>query len=203
MQTFTQLSKEIAIELTMLGTLDDNPIWTASLPDDSWHPVSYLKADDGREVRLWFDSRELTPKTRIEISGCWPSSSYDKNYSPVWASDNPPKITVSAKRTPQAIAKDIAGRFLPEFNELWAKALDNIAEFDKRIDSRETKKQTILDAWPSAKLVSHYQERVYLGNGQTKHGGHVEINGYSELRLELRGLTVEQLTAIAQIVEPQ
>ena len=191
MDDFKDLIKQIAIELTIIDT---DTVWYAKIETDFWCPTGYLESMDGKNILLRADDRDFTPKTRIEITGSWPYSKVD-NFHWVSHHDNPPKITVSMSRTPQAIVKDIVSRFLPQFNKVWSKALQGIAQHDQYLADVETRKQTILNSWPSARLVSHYTDRVYIKSG------HI-VAGSKTLSITLNSLTIEQVAAIAEIVEP-
>lgn len=203
MTNFSTLTKQIAIELTILGTAEDSPIWSVGDTDnDSYHPHAYLTADDGRKISLWADSKNILPNSRIEITGAWPSSNKD-NYHCVSHYDNPPKITAAMSRGGQAIAKDIFSRFLPGFNVLWANSTKRIKEHDEMLAKNEDKMQAILQMWPTARKSGHETYKIYLGNEFSKHHGHTELSYGDGVTLQLSGLSLAQVRQIAAIVEPK
>lgn len=79
--------------------------------------------DDMPEAALWFN----LDRERLEISGGYP-----RKYEP-YASENPPRISVSAGRPAESIAKDIKRRFLPEYIPLYAQKVKLKRETEAQI----------------------------------------------------------------------
>ncbi len=80
-------------------------------------------------------------------------------------------------------------------------ALDGIKKHDKQVEARREKINAILDAWPSAHTVSH-SDKVYIGDRKTPYSGQIEVYYHDNMSLHLSGLTVAQIKAIANILEP-
>ena len=87
----------------------------------------------------WYIERHW-PHTgsKLSVRGEYPkdSSGGCKADSVLRYRDEKPKIGFSARRTPQAIAKDLQRRFLPAFTELWRKAEKLRIEVDDRLNGQ-------------------------------------------------------------------
>ena len=94
--------------------------------DDS-HVVE-MKHPEG--FRLFFNAGWSGGYDKISIGSSWPldedrrqvTSSYDASI---------PRINVSVTRTPEAIAKEVERRFLPEWRPLWEKAMARLESTKK------------------------------------------------------------------------
>lgn len=204
MSNFETLVKEIAVELTMLGNMFDNPVWSAEIDGpDTYRPMASLQANDGRRIRLWADSNHIDNGARLEISGSWPHARTKDNYFPISYHDNPPVITVAMKRGGQAIAKDIASRFLPEFNEMWKTAVERVEAHENAERNREAARDKICAAWRTAHKSGHSDREIYIGDSSTEHGGKIDVYTAEAIYLELRRIPLDKLIQIAAILEPK
>lgn len=85
----------------------------------------YLRHPDGREMFLLLgvNRYDRAPQGMVQVSGRYG----EDNGKPVYPQDffydkgTEPTINVSASKTPEQIAKDIERRFMPAYNDLWAR----------------------------------------------------------------------------------
>jgi hypothetical protein len=89
--------------------------WTIAHGDERHY--SRAVTTTGENFSLSYDRH----KNRIHVSGNWPAMPDGRFWYPRYG-DESPGITVSADRAPDAVAKDIARRFLPAYRTLLAKA---------------------------------------------------------------------------------
>ena len=122
----TTLGSRIAEELRKL-----NPArpWTVVEPTEDTYAV-YLRNAGQARIYLHFEGYGSTEGQRLVVSG-WQHIGKNSQYVEVyercpvgsgWYRQNAPSITVSVKRGPEAIAKDISKRFLPEYLRIFALA---------------------------------------------------------------------------------
>lgn len=97
--------------------------------DESWHHVS-MNARKGNES-LHFSSGGYLLKDRIKISGNFPRARKGEYFDPYVPGEKRHEITVSIRKTPEQIARDIERRFLPHYQELLKKVLERIARMDE------------------------------------------------------------------------
>lgn len=96
--------------------------WEAN-PNDNAR-VGVLQRPDGGRIHL----RLSNNGARIEVSGVYPT--------PISYHGNNPMITVSPRRTSQAIARDIEQRFLPEYDKLFARSWADANNEHRRLQER-------------------------------------------------------------------
>jgi hypothetical protein len=104
MNDMTQLAQRVAVFL---------PDWTPE-PNDN-NLVGILRRPDGAGIYL----RAISPyatNCRIEVSGTYPAGHIPSGSRHI--------ISISPKRTPQDMAKDIQRRFLPAYDRLYIECLD-------------------------------------------------------------------------------
>jgi hypothetical protein len=107
----TDLAQKIARYL-------DGWTWKKPCREESQRYWQTLAGPDGAQLHLGYDDH----RGRLEIGGVYPrdgSSIYPWNDQ-----DRPGDITISARRDPQAIAKDIQRRFLPAYLAAYLKGLE-------------------------------------------------------------------------------
>lgn len=92
-----------------------------------------MKDAEGRVFDLRPDWR--TGK-RIEVDGDYPTTKRGGYMASAYNGETNPKITVSATRPPEAIAKEIGRRFFPDFRERWAKVAKRAADYDDYEDNQ-------------------------------------------------------------------
>ena len=93
-----------------------------------WHtpPMAVVLVDgDGREIRL--DGRSgMGPRGKLHVSGIYPTARGCME-------EVRPSINVAATRAPEAIARDIVRRFLPDYLETFTKsARRDVAENERK-----------------------------------------------------------------------
>lgn len=123
-QALSGLARQIATELRKL--LPARP-WTFVEPTEDTYSVYLRNAGKGR-IYLSFDG--YNEPTRLSISGHLHIGK-DNRFVEVYERSSRvtlPSITVAIKRGPEAVAKDIAKRFLPEYLRILELAEQKVAE---------------------------------------------------------------------------
>lgn len=105
--------------------------WEAEPNDNS--RVGILRRPDGGRIHL----RLSNNGARIEVSGVYPT--------PISYHGNNPMITVSPRRTSQAIARDIEQRFLPDYDKLFAKSWADADNERRRLQEKIEDTQRLAD----------------------------------------------------------
>jgi hypothetical protein len=127
----SELARQIAFELNQITPLRP---WTFVLPTEDVYSVHLRNAGKAR-IYIQFDQYE-NPK-RLSVSGyqhIGKNGQFVEVYENVkrndythWERVTVPSITVAISRGPEAIAKDIAKRFLPEYLRIFALAEEKVA----------------------------------------------------------------------------
>jgi hypothetical protein len=175
------------------------------LDGESWRHVPQPAGRDGHAVIAGPGGAEIHlgqswPRGRVQVSGGYPRDHHNryvvdsvKSYS-----ESLPSITVAATRPPQAVAADIARRFLPEYLGLLAKAQ---AEIDRRL-AYEKKRDALLDfACGFLGTVQFGQATDYKRSTGTQLAPgvsiHVEADDEAKVTLEFVGIsTLQELRAV-------
>ncbi len=130
-----------------------------------------MRRDDGASFIVAVGGYRL--EGRAAIRGVFPKFKNGQIYS----TSKRPSITVAADRSPAAIAKDIARRFLPEYEPVFAEALAYVTRTDNAQGEAERVATRLADALGA---------RV-AGNQSSRYGDGVAIHGEPEA---VRRLTV-------------
>ncbi len=186
------LGQQIAAYLTEEGLFKQN-VWTAAAPHHEYQCI--LTASDGRQITLRDDHHQ-----RLIVTGRWPVD--QKNNQVIYNDDDPPRITCTMNRSPQAIATDIRRRFLPKFNELWHLALARVEQRNRDILFREHLLSNLTEAFAGH---PGQDNTIRFGSYNNGPAGKLTIYHYqanTTIHLELHYLTVEQAQAIAAALYP-
>lgn len=183
------MDREKLIELT--GAIAKVLGWDYKSNKECW---TQTITKDGKGLHVRTDGRE-----RLIISGVWPrftdSAGCAQIALPHYVKEECRDITVAAARSPEAIAKDIERRFLPEYNRVWEKLVKHCEE-----------------------VTTHYEEKrrnwekvcKRIGADPNKHTVSIDVQGgwayiYAEsaksVRLDLRGIPVDLALKVIDLVE--
>lgn len=105
---------------------------------------------DGRCINLFMRGYGADAG-RAEVTGDYPKDrqgSYQgpREWGVIGYKEDLPRISVNASRDPEAIAKDIARRFLPEYSRLYAACLVKKTEREEYRDDKKQQAEQILAA---------------------------------------------------------
>jgi hypothetical protein len=119
--------------------------------DKELEHVGEIRHADGRCINLnssWYERQR-----RLNVSGDYPrdegnngSYSDPKSWGAIAYNESPPSITVSADRSPEAIARDIQRRFLPEYTRIYNLCIEKRNERNAARSGYLSKAETILKA---------------------------------------------------------
>lgn len=205
----TWLGKRLADILTTVHTHPLAPSWEfVAATDDSGY-VYLLQRKTGARIYLHlFCSKGYTIHDRIQITGWF---NIGKNRSFVEVRDNNvriyPEISVSIAKNPEAIAKDIAKRFLPEYLSAFERALAIVAAENAYAHSVAVN-LLALSAVAGFILPRHEETRseVQRENSGSVNGYYVKITAnarHDEQELNIDRLTVEQAAYILKYLKAQ
>lgn len=201
------LARQIATELRKLNPLRP---WTFVEPTENTYSV-YLRNAGKARIYLQFDG--YNEPTRLSISGILnigKNNQYVEVYErgadgTGWNRVNAPSITVAIARGPEAIAKDIAKRFLPEYLRVFQLAVDKV-QADTDYDAAITANLQRLASVAGEKLPS---EQNYRGEVNKNFTLHIGNNYYTvtasakDCSLKLDNLTIEQATYIIKYLRKE
>ena len=125
----SELARQIAFELNLITPLRP---WTFVEPTEDVYSVHLRNAGKAR-IYIQFDG--FNEPKRLTVSGyqhIGKNNSYVEVYDrgadgTGWTKASVPSITVAISRGPEAIAKDIAKRFLPEYLRVFALVEEKVA----------------------------------------------------------------------------
>lgn len=168
--------KNLAIELTILT----GQVVTAEKGEGRF---DYLHFEDGGKLSLYnsYGRLEISPSrpTGIKVN-CYDQTS----------------ITVSEARTPEAIARDIARRLLPEAREYWQRCRDQQKKYDADCASVREAVAT-LEAAGMRKSTWHGDETRAIMHGDDCKA---DISPSGIYSFDIHRLTVEQAVKILKIL---
>jgi len=148
--------------------------------DDS-HVVE-MKSPEG--FRLFFNAGWSGGYDKISVGSSWPldedrrqvTSSYDASI---------PRINVSVTRTPEAIAREVERRFLPEWRPLWTKAIARLES------SRKHEGDTRLNAEMLAEIVGVDPNEVDKNGRFSLYRSSIFPESISEVKVSGDSVTLE------------
>lgn len=197
---FHALAKQIAAELGEGWSYTDTSDQGTLLP---WSRITHT---DGYSLSLGQSEYRNATKNRVIVHGNWATyrdmngrrdtvrpSSTDEFRS---LSDNDPEITVSAAKTPAAIAQDITRRFLPAYLPRYAATVQRAAYWQAAVETDQSVEQQ-LDQIDGVTM----SDRRHGGDprGSVKVGpcqyDDLRVTG-GKVELKLSRLTVAQVAAI-------
>jgi len=174
------LIKSIAVELSIL----EGEVWTAEITDyysDRLHGEKgeklYIEISQGRVHTSAGQPKECTRQLR-----------------------SPDKISANAKRTPEAIAQDIARRFMPQARDYWQRCRDEQARHDQKVAAINESCEK-LEAEGMKRNTWHNNpddERASLYADNLK----IEIYSDNEIyNFEISHITIEQALRILELLK--
>jgi len=202
-KALSEIAQQIAAELCKLDPLHP---WTFAAPNEDTYSVYLRNAGDAR-IYVQFDG--YNEPTRLIVSG---HMHIDKNGSYVevyekgadgtgWNRVYSPSITVAIKRGPEAIAKDIAKRFLPEYLRVFALAKAKVAEDNAYEAAIAANLQRLAEATgesvPESLSCSHSKNFTWRLGGNY----HTVTASAKDCSLKLDNLTLEQAEQIISILK--
>jgi hypothetical protein len=172
------------------------PGWTINDGANDWDHVVTLAGPEGQGLYI---NGVHGGKGKLHISGVYPKDRSNNCYgrSVIGYNSQPPSINVAASRGAKAIAGDIARRLLPEYREIFWKALERKATTDAYIELTRATAERLAAA--GVELRGEYKDQLHL---YRSHGAYMDGNvGGDSVTMNFRGLTPDQAEAIIKIVK--
>ena len=148
-------------------------------------------------VRLWIGNDTWGAKGRITISGCYPRA--EDGRRPYGTESH--EITVTEKKTPQQIAKEIERRLLPKYLPDLEKAVKQIQEHEDYVGTR-IRNMRELAQFAGVRFASPNDNRdpAFRFGGDRDYDHLVKPHGKNLVNMELSSLTVEQAKAVIAVL---
>lgn len=160
--------------------------------------VQHIAHKDGYSIGVMFGQYPL--KNRLVIDGDYPRDSAGSYITPRTArlDEAAAAITVSADKEPAAIVKDIQRRLLPIFVPQWHACK---AHADSN-NAFEAGKQAAIAEITSTGIVEFRKESSegHISMRSTGVYGNVRVNSSTSLEVMIRGLSVEQVKSILDVI---
>ena len=195
-QIFTQ---QVALHLT-----DMVSEWKAYNPDqdhqrDGINRMS-ITDSNGSTLNIRVDGYDFERSQRLVISGAYPRHG---NETVIHLShDQYPRITCAISRGPEAIARDIKRRFLPDYLALVEKANRLIEDHTKRdaIIQQQAERIALAFGVPPGDFGTNGGDSpvLYVHNGEMS--GTVRINGEHSVNVELRWCPPDLVVAVGEAI---
>lgn len=166
---------------------------------DEWGHYCKLVDDKGHSIHINNGTRK---EGRYSISGGYPSDEHGRNLDYVRraAGHNVelPKITVAWSRNPEAIAKDIIRRFLPDYLALYAKAEEKQRETNAYHNAAQATAKRIQAAAPGSRVYGDGLDRVDLYRNE---GGRFEAECFDDrVNLKISSVPTDKAEAIIRLL---
>lgn len=164
--------------------------WYFSLVDTDGHSISISG----------FISDQYRYKGKYNISGNY--SYYPRDCGAIKYDGSLPEIGIGIQKTPEQIAKEIQRRFLPEYLEIEAKCKAYKAKKENRIENRNNVLTQLAEyagtvftkcTWKNTDATETFSLPKSLGTVESYDG--------EEFTLTARGLSIEQMKAILDILK--
>lgn len=160
--------------------------------ETTWRKWAVLRHQDGREIRI-FEERN----GRASVSGGY-NPKDGGSLSSFVRYEECPKIGFSPSKPAEALARDIAKRFLPKYTELWIKAME-LLKRKQESNAREDELFSELGKILGLPTKNHSgQSSIYL-NGSNIYGT-IEPYGENSITMNLRHLPAPLGKRICEIV---
>lgn len=171
-------------------------VWSYS-DEESRAYYAVLRDRGGSGVRVRLNNG------RIRVTGMWPDPIHGTHHTHQFEPDRHggtcPAITCDPKRGAEAIAKDVARRFLPKYTTMWLKMLDKRAEQIAEDELESAAIQRLIVAGASREHGGGQRNRVYFRyTGDTPHG-HADVSVHGEqvcVSLDIGGIPLEVAEAV-------
>lgn len=172
--------------------------WRLKSVDEWGHCVEFVD-DKGHQIHINNGTRN---KGRYTISGGYPrdehGSSIDYARSAAGYNVELPQITLDSTRSPEAIAKDIARRFLPAYLELYDKAKGEQAKAHGYYAAVQAMAKRLHAAAPGSRLCGDKLDKVDLYRNT---GGYFDAECYEDrVNLKLHGVPPDKAEAIIRLL---
>lgn len=115
---------------------------------DVWAPVigegvfAYLDGQDGRRINMHFSWNEK----RVEFSGGYPRSPHSSEEFGLGYGETH-RVGCSVERGAVAVAKDVARRFLPHYEEVWQDGLERLRLHLEKVEETKQALTCLEEAW--------------------------------------------------------
>lgn len=127
-------------ELAELLTLTDAGLWRADGEDGG--VFAHLDGLDGRRISMHFSWDEK----RVEFSGSYPRSPHSGEEFGLGYGETH-HVGCSVERGAAAVAKDVARRFLPHYEEVWQDGLERLRLHLERVKETKRALTCLEEAW--------------------------------------------------------
>ncbi len=184
------------------GVAANLPGWTVFTPIDPHDPecIEGCRLVNGPyKIDLRID------RGKVEVSGYWPQAPNNgPTTSPRDVHETGPEISCSLSRGPEAIARDITRRFLPEYVRIFAKCQERIdahVAYESRKAANWAKlclASPVVQTWRGS--MQREDPRGDLLLGEVGYG-RVQMYGDTTVKFELTGISVDQAIVILKAIE--
>lgn len=164
------------------------PSWQLEETDDDSDLVYILGPNDAA-VRIKPDGYAYNTEGRLRIFGRYPHHPRMN----LTHGETLPEITVTAKKSPQAIAKDIRRRFLPKYLDLHAQAMERKQVYEHAEAVREDHLQqlaVILNTEPR-------RDKLYMPGSI---GGFAQVSDSNTVKFAIYSVPFETACKIAELL---
>ncbi len=176
-------------------TAETGEPWSAEPPTgDNWHDENYARLNNaaGRSFSLHRD------RQRVSVYGCYPQP--PAGGAVISSHDNPPEITFNPERPAQAIARDMARRFLPAFHALWVKAEGRIIEQGRRIVAQEAAAAALAEILATQPYQHGGRGSAVCLSAYGPNSAKFEVHSADYIHIELRVQDLDTARRIAMIL---
>jgi hypothetical protein len=166
--------------------------WSATEPPatNEWGKVTITRPD-GAAIYFYTDGPWLKA-VRVRISGSYPESTDGQVFWP--HNSDRPRISCAISRGPEAIAKDVARRFIPAYTKEYEKQLQAVARHERNLETETC----IMDT-----LAALLQTTVYNPSGRDpaiSYNGHKITAHGDRVYFRTSGVDFDKAQAIAKIL---
>ena len=137
---------------------------------------------------------EMTHKGKVVVTGFLPKGNYSRHDL------HGPKISITASRGPEAIAKEIQRRLLPDYEAVMAEAMKRKADAEAYDNAARNNLERLADAFGT--VVRDGDTTLHVGSVNDNYYG-VATAGNTWARLELRSVPIDMAVRIGRILSGQ
>lgn len=200
------LVKQIAF---FLNAGEHSEVWVIRLVED--YPGVYLHKKNDPMFELYFRADDYGIKGRIEVHGNFHigrgtgNSFVDvREYLPGDGRTTLPSITVAISRGAEAIAKEIKRRFLPEYTDLYNKAVakrDSQIAYEDKVFQNLSRLAAIVSK-PITENATHSSERRTSFDYYRNNGPYADVSCSADTAtLKIHNLSIDMAESILRMIE--
>jgi hypothetical protein len=134
-------------------------------------------------------------KGRLTITGFYPRDQDQEYYLP-----EPPSITVSMKRAPADIARDIQKRFMPDYWQLYLDSVERRKNYRNYIAQRDAEVQVLVTSFPILQNMAYDKQEFNLYLSAQGVYGKIRWNSAESWQIDVSGLKFETMQKIMQAI---